>query len=123
MRDDAREKIAHLLRREMAIEEAVARDRNRRGLFRNDEDRRVGLLRQTERRAMPRAKRFVGNLELREREYAPRADDLVSANQDRAVMERRVRREDGGEQIGRDLCLHRHTRRDELLEPNVAFDG
>src|SRR2546427_5409083 len=52
---------------------------------------------QAERGPVARAERLVGDLELREREHAPRADDPVAAHQHGPVVERRVRGEDGGE--------------------------
>src|SRR6266545_7838232 len=78
MRDGAREEIAHLLRREVAVQEPMTRDRYRGGLFRHDEHGGIGLLRQPQRRAVAGAQRFVGDLELRERQHAPGADDLVA---------------------------------------------
>src|SRR5438309_12095379 len=123
MRNGAGEKVAHLLRGEVAVQEAMAGDGDRGRLFGDDEYRRIGLLRQAQRGAVPRPERFVGDLELREWEYAARADDLIAANQDRAIVQRRVRWEGGGQQVGRDLRFHRHAGGDELLEPDVAFDG
>src|SRR6266566_1916827 len=122
MRDGAGEQDAYLLWREVAIQQAVARDGDRRGLFRDDEHRRIGLFGEPERRAVTRAERFVGDLELRELQHAPRADDLIAADQDRAVGQRRVRREDRRHEVGRDLRFHRHTGGDELFQSDVPFD-
>src|SRR6266480_5771034 len=72
MRDDAGEKVTDLLGREMAIKEAMARDRNRRCLLRHDEHGRVGLFREPQGGAMARAERLVGDFELRERQHAAR---------------------------------------------------
>ena len=88
MGDGAGEEIAHLLRGEMPVQQSVTRDGDRGRLLRHDEHRRVGLLRQPERRTVACAERFVGDLELRERQHAPGADDLVAADQDRAVVQR-----------------------------------
>src|ERR1051325_1289874 len=122
MRDGTGEQIAHLLRREMTIQEAVARDGDRGRLFRDDQHGRVRFFREPERRAMARAQRFVGDFELRERQHAPRPDDLIAADQDRAVVQRRIRREDRRQQVRGDLGFHRYAGSDELLEPDVAFD-
>src|SRR6267143_2657867 len=72
VRDGAGEQIAYLLRREVAIQQAVAGDGDRRGLFRHDQHRRIGLLRQSQRRAVAGAEGFVGDLELREAARTPR---------------------------------------------------
>src|SRR5213075_3057058 len=76
MRDGTREQIAHLLRREMAVQQSVTGDGDRGGLFRHDQDGGVGLLRETDRGAVARPERLVGDLELRERQHAPCPDDL-----------------------------------------------
>src|SRR5258708_31531527 len=94
VRDGTREQIANLRRREVAVQEPVTRDGDRRRLLRNDEHRGVGFLRQPERGAVPRAEGLVGDLELRERQYAAGADDLVAADEDGAVVQRRRRAED-----------------------------
>src|SRR5262245_19141063 len=122
MSDGTGEQVAHLLWNEMAVQQAVARDGDGRGLFRHDQDRRIGFLRQSQRRPMARAERLVGHLELRQRQHAARADDLIAPNQYRAVVERGVWRENRGQQIGGDLRFHRHAGGDELLEADVALD-
>src|SRR3989442_6965622 len=86
MRDGTREQIAHLLRRKVAVQQPVAGDGNRRRLLRDAEHGRIGLLRQPQRRAVARAERFVGDLELRERQHSAGADDLVAADQARAFL-------------------------------------
>src|SRR2546430_1178644 len=47
-----------------------------------------------QRGAVAGAERLVGDLELGERQHAPRADDAIAAHQHGAVVQRRVRRED-----------------------------
>src|SRR5438094_5537291 len=97
--------------------------RDGRGLFGDHEHGGVGLLGQSQRGAVAGAERLVRDLELGERKHAAGADDAVAPHQHGAVVQRRVRREDGGEQVGRHLGLHRDAGRDELLEPDVALDG
>src|SRR5260221_9245400 len=79
--DDAGEEVAHLLRREVAIEQTVTRDGNRRRLLRHDQHCGVGLLREAQRGAVPGAEGLVAHLELCERQDTARADDLVAADQ------------------------------------------
>src|SRR5437667_12043749 len=79
VRDGAGEQIADLLRREVAIQEAVAGDGDRRGFLRDDQHRRIGLFRQSQRRAVAGAEGFVGDFELGERQHAPRAADANPA--------------------------------------------
>src|SRR5205807_2122092 len=81
--------------------------RDGRGLFGDHEHGGVGLLGQSQRGAVAGAERLVRDLELGERKHAAGADDAVAPHQHGAVVQRRVRREDGGEQVGRHLGLHR----------------
>ena len=56
----ARDEIAHLQRREIAPEaDRSTADGDRRGLLGHDDDERVGLLAQAERRAVARAERAI----------------------------------------------------------------
>src|SRR5213596_2594521 len=88
MRDGTREQIAHLLGRELAVQQSVTGDGDRRGLFRHDQDGVAGVLREADRGAVARSERFDGELELRERQHAPYIDDLVQGHDDRGGWQR-----------------------------------
>jgi len=120
--DHPGEEIAHLLRREVAIQQPVTGNGNRGRLLGHDQHRRIGLFRQAQRGAVPRPERLVAHLELREGQDAPGADDLIAAHQHGAIVQRRVGREDGGDEVGRHFRFHRDAGRDELFEADVAFD-
>src|SRR5206468_1110262 len=66
VRDRPGQEITHLGRGEMAVQQPVARHGDRGGFFRYHEHRGIGLFGQTERRAVARAERLIGHLELRE---------------------------------------------------------
>src|SRR5437016_14155516 len=67
VRDGTGEQIANLRRCEVAVQEPVTRDGDRRRLLRDDEHRRGGFRRQTERGAGARAEARVGGEALAER--------------------------------------------------------
>ncbi len=75
------------------------------------------------RRAVPRPERTIDHRRLRQRKDARRADDRVAADDDRAIMQRRVGSEDRGEQVGRDLRLHHRPGVHVLVEGNLSLDG
>src|SRR5258705_13934755 len=79
MRDGPGEQIADLWWGEVTVQETVTRDGNGGGLFRHDQHRRVGLLRQPQRGAVACPQRFVRHLELGQWQHAPGPDDLVAA--------------------------------------------
>ena len=62
------------------------------------------LLGQPERGAVPRAECAINVLRLRQRQDAPCPHDRVAADDHGAIVQRRVRREDGREQIGAHLA-------------------
>ena len=53
----------------------------------------------------------------------PGADDLVAAHQHRAIVQRRIRAEDGGQQVGGHGGPHRRAGLEIFVQPHLALDG
>ena len=81
----------------------AARDRDRAGLFRNDEHDGVGLLGQAERRAMARAEARMRQRLFGERQKASRRLDAALAHDHRAVVQGRRGREEREQQLLREI--------------------
>src|SRR2546426_2566182 len=92
--EDGGELAAELALVQVPLELPFVGDRDRAGLLGDHEDARVGLLRQSQRGAVPRAenRREAGGL-AQGKDAAGRGD-LVASDHDGAVVERRVGRED-----------------------------
>ena len=91
-------------------------------LLGDDDDDRVGLLGDAERRTVTGPEALGLDRRLGQRQERPGRHDPVVADDHRPVVERRFRGEDRAQQVGRDVAVDHHTGLGHLFEAGLALE-
>ena len=91
-------------------------------LLGDDDHDRVGLLGDAERGTVARPEALGLDRRLGQRQERPGRHDPVVADDHRPVVERRFRREDRAQQVGRDVAVDHHAGLGDLLEAGLALE-